>query len=287
MQIAVLLTTYNRKQKTLTCLEHLFSQKLPADVHISVYQTDDASTDGTADAVHKQFPQVHLLKGTGNFFWAGGMRYTWKEALKNSYDFYLLLNDDTTLSENAISLLLKGYNENKKFPQKAICVGSTNNPESGLLSYGGNLLTDNKLWKSKTVFDKSDYISCDFANANILLVPRAVVEKIGILSDVYTHSLADFDYTLKAKKAGFGIILIPGFLGTCIDDHGNNWKSQNTTLSDRIKYLKSPKGLAYDEYMYFIKEHFPASKTSEFIKIWLKTFFPFIWDKFKPAKVAG
>ncbi|RYE16254.1 MAG: glycosyltransferase, partial [Sphingobacteriaceae bacterium] len=85
MQIAVLLTTYNRKQKTVTCLEHVFNQQLPVGVEISVYQTDDASSDGTAEAVRQQFPQVILLNGTGQLFWAGGMRYTWSEALKKDY----------------------------------------------------------------------------------------------------------------------------------------------------------------------------------------------------------
>ncbi len=114
-----------------------------------------------------------------------------------------------------------------------------------------------------------------------MMVPREVVKKIGILSADYTHSIADFDYTLRAKKAGFNVVVAPGILGHCTDDHGNNWKSSGVSLKDRIRYLKSPKGLAYKEYLHFIKLHFPSHLPVAFFKLWLKTLFPVVWDKFK------
>lgn len=281
MRIAVLLTTFNRKNKTITCLQQVSRQQLPANTELTIYLTDDNSSDGTADAVKAQFPFVHVFTGTGYLYWAGGMRNTWKEALKGNHDFYLLLNDDTLLFDTAVQLLLNGFQNNPFAPQGAICVGSTSDPQSGRLSYGGSQLYHQQVWKSKPVFDEDNYARCDFANANIMLVPKAVVERIGILANIYTHGLADYDYTLQAKKAGFEVILVPGFLGTCTDDHGNNWKSRKSTLSERLKYLKSPKGLAYHEYMRFIRQHFPSSYLPELGKIWLKTFFPFLWDIFK------
>ncbi len=281
MRIAVLLTTYNRKQKTLTCLQSLSLQKLTGNIEISVYLTDDNSSDGTIEAVKMAFPAVNIFSGNGHLYWAGGMRHTWTHALIGNYDFYLLLNDDTTLLETAIQSLVNGFQDNPFASGNAICVGSTCDSETGKLSYGGSKLKSNGVWKSEPVFDETNYLRCDFANANIMLVPKAVTDKIGILADTYTHSLADYDYTLLAKRAGFEVVLIPGFLGTCTDDHGNNWKSQKTTLSERLKYLKSPKGLAYSEYLKFIRLHFPSSYLPEMGKIWLKTFFPFIWDVFK------
>ncbi len=71
-KIAALLTCFNRKQKTLVCLEALFNQVLPADVDISAYLVDDASTDGTSDVVRQTYPQVKIFSGDGNLFWNGG-----------------------------------------------------------------------------------------------------------------------------------------------------------------------------------------------------------------------
>lgn len=278
MKIAVLLTTFNRRQKTLSCLASLYAQEFNQPVSLEVFLTDDASSDGTAEAVKFHYPSVHVFNGTGQFFWAGGMRYTWKKALVHRPDFYLLLNDDTELEPNALQVLVDHV---KHAGQPGICIGCTVDRGTGIQSYGGSRLLSSVFWKSEMVRVPDNYTPCDFGNANIMLVAKEVVESIGILSDGYTHGLADYDYSLKAKRAGFDVLVAPGFLGSCVDDHGNNWKSQGVPLKERIKYLKSPKGLAYDEYLLFIRRHFPLSFPSAFFKLWLKTLFPVLWDAFK------
>jgi GT2 family glycosyltransferase len=280
MTIAVLLATFNRREKTLSCLQSLYSQELPGGTKLSVYLTDDNSSDGTRDQVGEQYSDVNVFQGSGSLFWAGGMRNSWTEALKEDPDYFLLLNDDTLLEENAIIRLLQYYQLHGDKPN-AIAVGSTLDTANQVISYGGRKLYDPKKVQSYTAYSETNYVECDLANANIMLVPREIVQKIGILSDKYTHSIADFDYTLKAKKAGFKAVVMPGVLGSCVDDHGNNWKSAKTSLKERISYLKSPKGLAYKEYMEFIRLHFPSHVPEAFVKLWIKTLFPVVWDKFK------
>jgi GT2 family glycosyltransferase len=277
MKIAVLLATFNRKDKTISCLKSLYAQQLPAGTTLDVILTDDASPDGTAAAVRKHFPGVKILEGSGNLFWAGGMRCSWSEAQKYDPDYYLLLNDDTLLNTDALARLLN-------YSAHLIRVGTTKDNISGELSYGGRKLFKKGKIQSYTIFSEVDALECDLANANILLVPKAVVDHIGILSADYTHSIADFDYTLRAKKAGFSTIVVPGILGYCTDDHGVNWKSAGVPLKARIQYLKSPKGLAYNEYLTFIRKHFPLHLPAAFFKLWLKTLFPVIWDKLKTGQ---
>ena len=58
--IAVLLTVFNRKDKTLECLKHLYVQNgIGVHYDIEVYLTDDGCTDGTPEAVNSLFPYVH------------------------------------------------------------------------------------------------------------------------------------------------------------------------------------------------------------------------------------
>lgn len=282
MKIAVLLATFNRKEKTITCLDSLFKQDNLSDTQLDVFLTDDASSDGTAAAVKGKFPQVNIFAGTGSLFWAGGMRISWNNALAAKPDYFLLLNDDTVLTKTAVADLLKYSSiDANRNAGPAICIGSTVDWHTGEISYGGKKLRSKNNIKSDTVYSKTQYVECDLGNANIMLVPEPVVEKIGILSDAFTHVLADYDYTLRAKKAGFKVVVTPGILGNCLDDHGNNWKSGNVTLKERIKYLKSPKGLAYSEYLKFIREHFPLHLPAAFLKLWMKTLFPFVWDTMK------
>lgn len=87
--IAVLLTVHNRREKTLNCLQNLFSQKVSGGYEIQIYLTNDGCTDTTAEAVEKDFPQVHIIKGNGNLFWNRGMWTAWNAAVKDKkYDYY-------------------------------------------------------------------------------------------------------------------------------------------------------------------------------------------------------
>ncbi len=282
MQIAILITTFNRKEKTLSCLAQLHKQQLPDDTELSFYLTDDGSKDGTPKAVAEAFPHIHIYHGSGSLYWAGGMRKSWQEAKKADPDFYLLINDDTLLTTDALSVLLSAYKTAVyQFSKPAICIGSTKDNVTNKTSYGGRKLFSDKKIHSYLIENNESITECDLGNANIMLVPHNVVNKIGILSDEYTHGIADYDYTLTAKKNGFAVVVAPGILGTCLDDHGNSWKPQNTSLKERIAYLHSPKGLAYKEYLHFIKKHFPSHYAESFGKLWLKTLFPFLWDKLK------
>lgn len=284
IKIAILLTSYNRKDKTLQCLRSVREQEAISDITLEIFLTDDKSSDGTSTIVKELFPEVKIFHGTGSLFWAGGMRNSWRHALSTDPDYYLLLNDDTILYNKAIYTLLQSSRyASQKFSKPAICVGSTND-NLGKVSYGGRKLIHKIRPNSFIVYSETENLECDLGNANIMLIPQEIVKKIGILSNAYTHGIADYDYTLRAKKAGFPIIISPGILGGCTDDHGNNWKSQKNKLKERIQYLYSPKGLAYKEYIFFIRNHFPLHLPEAMFKLWLKTIFPFLWDSLKNEK---
>ena len=282
MKIAILLATFNRREKTVSCIKSLLAQKLTSKIEFEIFLTDDSSSDQTVEAVLNLWPDANVIHGSGSLFWAGGMRSSWNAALKHHFDFYLLLNDDTILAPNAIQVLVNSYKrilQSQGLP--SVIVGSTSDTENGKISYGGKKLTSKYKITYAEVFSENEILACDLGNANIMLVPHEVVEKIGILSSAYSHGIADYDYTLQAKRNGCGVFVATGILGICTDDHGNNWKSQETSLSERIKFLKSPKGLAYTEYLHLTKKFFPISLPETIIKLWLKTLFPVIWDKFK------
>ena len=54
--IAILLTVFNRKEKTIKCLRNITAQSLPADTKFDIYIVDGGSTDGTVESVKTQFP---------------------------------------------------------------------------------------------------------------------------------------------------------------------------------------------------------------------------------------
>ena len=246
--IAVLLTCHNRKEKTIACLDSFYTSIKPAGYSFDIYLVDDGSKDGTGDVIKQMFPSVHYILGTGNLFWAGGMRLAWKTALGNkNYDAFLLLNDDVVLYNDFLENLINTdeyavMNDGRK----GIYSGATVDNTTNKITYGGEKITTNHLIVRRQLLNPLEKPQqCELTNANILWVSKEVVDTIGIFDERYTHGIADFDYSLCAIKNDIPVYLAPNIGGICLFDHGRNWKSKNSSLRERISYLKNPKGLAY------------------------------------------
>ena len=77
LRIAAVMAVHNRRELTLACLDTLRAQELPATAALDVFVLDDASTDGTAEAIAQRHPDVRLLTGDGQLYWNGGMNAPW------------------------------------------------------------------------------------------------------------------------------------------------------------------------------------------------------------------
>ena len=270
--ITVLLTCHNRKLKTYSCLEALSNCTLEEGFDLNIFLVDDGSTDGTTEYLQGKFKNLQIIQGTGDLFWAGGMRAAWKfanEHEKNT-DYFLLLNDDTIVFKDTITRLLSDLKSVED--PKSIIVGPTSDPDTKKISYGGHQLLNRLTFKSKMLIPNNEFpLQCELGNANIMLVPK----------EDYTHGIADFDYTLKALKKGIKTYISSSYCGYCTNDHGVNWLPQDSNLKERIAYLYSPTGLSYKEYIQFVKVHFPFHLPQAFLLLWGKTLFPIIWQLFK------
>lgn len=243
-KLAVLMTVHDRKKTTLECLNNLYACHSPSGTEMDVYLMDDGSTDGTKEAVSDQYPQVLLLHGDGSLYWNKGMRECWKVALKKKYDFYLWLNDDTNLFENAVSELLEVYDQ---LSPLSIVVGQISDRiDLNLPTYGGR--------RGKDVIVPAGKIEkCEIMNGNAVLVPKAVIDKIGILSRMYRHKWGDFDYGITAIKKGVGLYCTRCFIGTCEKKNviRNKWCNPQYPLKERVRCFFSPLGLPPIEYAYY------------------------------------
>jgi GT2 family glycosyltransferase len=179
--IAVLLTVFNRKEKTLTCLQNLLLQVLPKDFVLDVFLVNDGCTDGTPEAVKAQFPSVNIINSNGNLFWNRGMHLAWQTAAKTKdYDFYLWLNDDTMLNENALIVLLQTSLQKE---HQSIIVGSTSALDGNEeVTYGG------RRNKTGLITPTNEPIECDYFNGNIVLIPNKVYATVGVNDPVFHHA---------------------------------------------------------------------------------------------------
>lgn len=245
-KIAVILTCFNRKQKTIDCLDAVLSQSSIDDVDIDFFVTDDGSKDGTSDALIQKYPNIHLMRGNGSLFWNGGMRLAWEQALRRKVDFFLWLNDDTFLYPDALRRMLDTHSACMARTGKAgIVVGSTHD-ETGHTSYGGELQKSRLRPLTLIKVDPNDTVQqCDTFNGNCVLVSCAASDVLGNLDSGFIHAMGDTDYGLRAKQAGVPVWVMPFYAGTCVNDNhvSGSFADQSLSFMMRLRKVLSPKGL--------------------------------------------
>ncbi len=253
MSIAAILTCFNRREKTLACLRSL----LAIVPQCEVYLTDDGSTDGTAQAVAREFPGVHIVAGTGNLFWNRGMYVAWQEARKSDYDYYLWLNDDLELYPTFFDELMECNRLGGGYCVVSGLIEDISAP--GRILYGGSDAKKVLLGECDTPQEIM------FMNGNVVLVPRSVVEAIGILDPVLHHDLGDVDYGLTARENGIKVLSTRKAVAAGYANNFCRVRKWGVTMKQRFKKLHSPLGSNPRLNYYFRKKHFGWAKAVSFV----------------------
>lgn len=269
--IAILLTVFNRKDKTLLCLERLYRQMPLNDYLVDVYLTDDGCTDGTPEAISELFPQVRIIHAKGDLFWNRGMWTAWNVAAQNrDYDFYIWLNDDTFVFDNMLNVLTESALQTDC---KAIIIGATEDSSHHKITYGG------RMHDGVIPQPTGKLVSVEYFNGNIVLIPLAVFHILGNLDPYFTHSKGDFDYGMRAKKVGIDIFQAGEVLGEC-DLHTalDKWCDPNVPLIQRWKMLYRPNGMPPKESFHLEKRHYGlATACFHYVTIHIRCLFPKLW----------
>ncbi len=276
--IAVLLTVYNRKEKTLNCLQNLSEQIIPEGYEVEVWLTNDGCTDGTPTAIKETYPDINIINGDGTLYWNRGMWTAWDAASKHKvYDYYLWLNDDTYLYNYAIKSLLE---ESAKHGDMCNIVGSCQYIDHHGVSYGGFVC-------HKVISPSGRSEKVDYFNGNIVLVPNSVFQKLGNLDYYFRHCHGDTDYGHRAVENGIENFLVGIYLGECNrNEKLRKCWNPDVPLKVRFNDLFKPTGYPPREAFYFQKKHYGLfSSVFHIITLYARVLFPNLWVKMGKAKV--
>jgi GT2 family glycosyltransferase len=248
MQLAVLITSFNRAETTARSLASLFANRDP-EIELTAFVVDDGSTDGTSALVAARFPDVNLIQGSGTLFWSRGMNLAWQKALDGTFDAYLWLNDDVVLAPGAIGTLVHAYQDQRgQGNSDCIVVGCLTDPETGSYTYGVGMRDSTWHPGRGRMLDPSEQmaVQAESFHGNVVFVPHSVVTKIGIIDPVFSHAMGDTDYSFRAFKAGVPILAAPGFVGTC---------PFNTATPQNLREAMGRKFVPPKDWLIFTRRH--------------------------------
>ncbi|MBC7404798.1 MAG: glycosyltransferase family 2 protein, partial [Cytophaga sp.] len=228
-KIAVLLTCFNRRDTTLRCLRGLFVMGNSIDV----YLVDDKSTDGTAAAVSTEFPQVHLISGTGHLYWSRGMYLAWEKAKAGEYSHFLWLNDDVALHFGCLDELIEC---SRLCGHQSIISGIIESHDGKEILYGG---TNSK---RRLLLPTGAMQNITNMNGNVVLVPAEVFAKLGNIDFHFHHDLGDVDYGLRAQQCSIKVFTTRIVVGSCDRNNTCRVRLWGSSLSNRFTKLYSPLG---------------------------------------------
>lgn len=210
-RVAVIVLNWNGKALTLDCVKSLLELRAP---NVETVVVDNASTDGSAEAVREAFgDRVSVIVNDDNLGFAEGNNVGIRYALERGADFVLLLNNDTVVDADLIDCMLRPFDG-------AADIGVTGpkiyyyTPRDQIWFAGGEVF----LWrgvsrhigireKDRGQFDQRRDV--DYVTGCALMAKREVFESAGSLDPSYVAYYEDVDFCMRARRAGFRIVYVP------------------------------------------------------------------------------
>ena len=108
-ELSVVIVSYNTRDLLRNCL---LSLRRSRGIDLEVIVVDNASADGSADIVRRDFPEVQLLAQSLNTWFCGGNNIGIQHA---GADYVLLLNPDTEVAPDALALMRRFLRDNSDY----------------------------------------------------------------------------------------------------------------------------------------------------------------------------
>jgi len=193
----IVIPVFNSREAILDLLSHLVNLSDVSERNIVVI--DDASTDGTADCIIKQYSSVTLLRGNGSLFWCGGIHAGMEYALSQSVSTVIWLNHDCFPKDGSIAYLIDSLRA-----QEAGCI-------SGFCRVLGlpevSVSPGFKDFKKVMPEPGHEFINVDGVNGNFVAISRQAIDKIGLPDPQRFPHYGDTPYTLNISRAGMKVLV--------------------------------------------------------------------------------
>ena len=217
-RVSIVIVSWN----TRTLLLEALASFLPLrGAEGEVIVVDNASADGSAEAVEAAYPEVRVLRNARNLGFAGGVNTGLRAARE---PLVLLLNTDTLVLGDAIPKLLayaQGHPEAGIIGPRVLNADRTLQRSyfrfPSLLNLALSSTYLYKLFPRSRFFNREYYAglptdrasAVDAVSGCAFLVRREVIEQVGVLDEGFFMYAEETDFCFRARAAGWSVHYAP------------------------------------------------------------------------------
>ena len=208
-KVFIIILNWNNWSDVIECLESLKNNDYP---NYEVVIVDN----GSKERPQAPSSDIKIIYNKKNLGFSEGNNIGIKYALENGADYVLLLNNDTIVSNNFLSKLVKVAESDKEIGMTAPKIYSYDQKDKIWFAGGKiNWLYNKGEMKGYDEIDRGQYDlpemqNSDYLTGCCLLVKKNVIEKIGLLPEEYFLYYEDTDWSFSVQKAGFKNVFVPG-----------------------------------------------------------------------------
>lgn len=200
---------------------------------------DNHSEDGSYELIKANFLKINLTRNNMNMGFAGGNNVGMALALKQGFEYILLLNNDTEPAADFLGYLVDEMEISKTTAAIQPLIYYLKRKDK-IWNAGGNY----REWLvySQTCYqvqDNSQPYPTDWITGCAIMVRAEVIEKLGMLDEQYFAYFEDVDWSLRMKKAGYQLKVHP--LSLVYHEAGASSKSKEEQkegfLNPKVHYL--------------------------------------------------
>jgi len=219
IDVSIVIVSYNTKEMTLDCIGSIYSQSKGFSFNIIV--VDNASTDGSPEAIAKIFPEVKLIRCEANLGFAAGNN---RGFLYATGQYVLLLNSDTLILDNAIDVSVNFMADNPKVGVLGCRVflpdGSQQQTifrDISLTSLFTNIFLPNFIKRKSRYFGQSRYMGIDLNEDHevdavagcYMLIRQEILSSVGNLDEDFFFYGEEAEWCYRIRRKGWKIIYHP------------------------------------------------------------------------------
>lgn len=216
-KVEIVIPVYNRREITLQALRSL--RRIDSNnlqVHIIV--VDDGSTDGTSEAIRRDFPEVQIVEGDGTLHYAAGTNRGITAALEKNPDYVVTMNDDAVYHEQFLQRLVKTAETNPRSIVGALLLLWNEPHRVFQIDFQWKTLAGG--WQQREDLSAFDFPKKAFEvegmAGNCVLFPVEAIRECGLMDEEkFPHGWGDIQYIVRMKKAGWKLLVEPKSLVWC------------------------------------------------------------------------